>query len=583
MLAASQKTSSGHLRTPSAAASLMGKGDGATLVLALLVFAAALAVRMVGIDWHGVHADENPGAAAKVLAGQFSADLQYYPPFLNYCTAALYAGYFVVGKLFGLWTSVLEFRSAFFADRTPFYVLLRFVCASWAALSAPLVYFLALRLRQGRWAAIVAGLATAAVPASVFFSHIGKSDNGIAPAFLLAMLMALRLIERPDDRLRQVALGAALAFGFSVKHSILFLLAPGAVLVLVELMRTGVTGWQLARVSAFTAAAATIVWIPMNVGILLDPVGFLAAQVVQSQMSHRDAPLEQTLSVFLEVVTSEGGIPLAILVAWAAMPLAIVRLKEQSVRFTFWLLWLPTAASIAVVALIAGDRQPIYLWLPQMVLMSVAVVLLLTHAASRAGHSVRVAALAALALFIGMFMVRSEAILAQSSAPPLLREVADEIRRTVAPSEKILSTTSLSAYLDLASAGADFDRARHDRLARKYNVQLPPIAPESLVTKLTGYTVASFPLVIGGLERTDPDEVKVVLPHAWPLQREEWHLDYWLNQGFRVLVVTKESELAAVPAYRPMFAEIRNRCKATATFTSKRPLFNDFDTVIYRC
>jgi hypothetical protein len=134
----------------------------AFIPIALLLF--ALAVRFIAIDWHGAHADEHPAAAAKVLTGQLIDDFMYYPPLLNYCTAILFAGYFLLGKLVGYWSSTEDFRLAFFSDRAPFYVLLRAVTATWAALVAPLVYWLALRLGQARWTAAVAGIVAGTHP-----------------------------------------------------------------------------------------------------------------------------------------------------------------------------------------------------------------------------------------------------------------------------------------------------------------------------------------------------------------------------------------------------------------------------------
>ncbi len=551
--------------------------------LPVLILLLAVAVRFTGIDWHGAHPDEHPSAAAKVLTGQLTDDLQYYPPLLNYVTAVLYAGYFAAGKAFGLWGSTGEFRAAFFTDRMPFFVLLRSVTAFWAALAAPLVYFLALRLGQKPWTAALAGVATAIIPASVYFSHIGKSDNGLASAFLLACLLALRLIDEPRSLSRQVALGAAIAFAFSVKHSALFLLGPAALMVVAALVRHGVRVGDLARLGAVTAAAAVVFWVPMNIGIVLDPHGFIAAQIVQSQMSSRDADWLTTLRLFYEVVTSEGGLPAAVVIAWLLVPGAILALPDRSARFCLWLLWIPTALSIVVIGSIAGDRQPFYLWLPQMTLMGATVALVLTLALSSARRALRLSAGVLIAALVGAFTLQSAAVLDQATAKPILLEVADEIKRSVDPSEKILTTNALTPFLDTSSAGRDIDRARHERLAAKYKVELPPVAAESLVQKDTGYTVASFPLVIGGLERTDPEKVKVVLPYAWPLQPEEWRLDYWLERGFRVLVVSKESELAEVPAYRAMFSAIRSQCRPIGDFKSRRPLFNDFDTLIYRC
>jgi 4-amino-4-deoxy-L-arabinose transferase-like glycosyltransferase len=373
-----QKFISGRLQQGASSRSSPGYTRYSPILFPLAVFLFALGARFIGIDWHGAHADEHPSAAAKVLAGQLVDDFQYYPPLLNYCTAILFVGYFVFGKIAGYWASAEDFRVAFFADRAPFYVLLRVVTATWAALVVPLVYWLALRLGQSRWSAVVAGTAAALIPASIYFSHIGKSDNGLASAFLLVCLAALRLIDEPDNVWRRIALGASIAFALSVKHSALFLLGPAAVLVLLELIRSDVRGRELGVLLAVVAAATIASWLPMNIGIALDPVGFFEAQVVQSQMSSRDASWATTLALFVEVVTAEGGVPALILILWIAAPLAIATIEDQAQRFRFWLLWLPTAIAFVAVAAIAGDRQPIYLWLPHIVLMSVTVVLLLT-------------------------------------------------------------------------------------------------------------------------------------------------------------------------------------------------------------
>lgn len=50
----------------------------------LLLFLAALLIRLSGILWGGVNPDEAFGAAVKVLAGQIVPDTHYYPPLLYY-------------------------------------------------------------------------------------------------------------------------------------------------------------------------------------------------------------------------------------------------------------------------------------------------------------------------------------------------------------------------------------------------------------------------------------------------------------------------------------------------------------------
>jgi hypothetical protein len=123
-------------------------------------------------------------------------------------------------------------------------------------------------------------------------------------------------------------------------------------------------------------------------------------------MSSRHAPWGTTLALFVDVVTSDGGIPAAVLILWIVAPLAIALIDDRARRFLFWLLWLPTALALLVIASIAGDRQPIYLWLPHMVLMSVVVVLLLTQAMSSPIAWLRGPAIIALGVLVLSFGVR---------------------------------------------------------------------------------------------------------------------------------------------------------------------------------
>ena len=543
----------------------------------------AFGFRMIGIDWGGFHADEHPAAAAKVLTGQLVDEWAFYPPLLNYVTALLFSAYFVFGKFAGLWHDTAGFRAAFFEHRLPFFIILRIVTALWSALLAPLVYLFALRLRQSLPAAVVAGLVCSIIPANEYFAHFGKSDNGLAAGYMLVCLAGLAFATEPLSRRRQLALAVATAFLVSIKHSAVFLLLPFAGLIAVALWRGGQTICAAARACLSVALIAAFVWLPLNIGIVLDPGGFLAAQVVQSQMSARDVPWSVTASVFFDVVTGEGGIPAVVLLLFALSPIAIVMRRDGEVRFAQWCLWIPVTLSILMVGSFVGDRQPIYLWLPQLSLMTVTVVLVLTGFLSAGPVARRAAAGLALAGISVVFVSRCYTILAQALDEPIAKRLAVDIQTLIRPDEKILSTVPLAGFLDLSSKGAAFDRNRHERLAAKYNVKLSETAQETLKEKPSGYTVASFPLVVGGLEKSDPDAIRTVVAYAWPLQPEEWVLDYWLERGFRVMILSYEDNLWGVPAYRPMLSKIHNECQVVTSLKSKRPLFNDYDVSVYRC
>src|SRR5208283_409788 len=99
----------------------------------LFLYLFALLLRLLIVDGVGVQFDENPGAAAKVLTGVLTDNIQFYPPLLNYLTAAAYLLYYCIGRMIGWWASSSEFRAAYFADKMQFIVIGRVVVAAFSA------------------------------------------------------------------------------------------------------------------------------------------------------------------------------------------------------------------------------------------------------------------------------------------------------------------------------------------------------------------------------------------------------------------------------------------------------------------
>jgi hypothetical protein len=75
------------------------------------------------------------------------------------------------------------------------------------------------------------------------------------------------------------------------------------------------------------ALFSVLVWIPLNIGILLNICGFIDAQLAQSQISLRKAVLGESLTAWLATMTSKNaGVPLFVLVAWICIPLVLFSL-----------------------------------------------------------------------------------------------------------------------------------------------------------------------------------------------------------------------------------------------------------------
>jgi 4-amino-4-deoxy-L-arabinose transferase-like glycosyltransferase len=552
------------------------------------LFLLALALRTTGIDWGGTHDDENPAAAAKVLTGQLTADQQYYPPLLNYLTAIGYALLYALGRAVGWWDSSAAFRDAYFVDKTPFLIVSRLVVATISATAAPLAALLALDHHLRRRDAIIVGVLVALMPGAIYWAHVAKSDSGLGPAYLLIVLTGFRLLSHIESRPRAIALGAALALAVSFKQSAIFFILPFALILAAAALwgsqRRPLT--SVLRALSFTVVTAIALWIPLNIGIVLSPQGFIDAQVVQSQMSVRSAGAVVTAQEWFKSVThAVSGLPAVALILWPLLVgAALVSIQTSVVRFRVTAMASATVIGMIIIATIAGTRQLPYLYLPYTTLITTAVAIAALSFSHVARPPVKIALAAALLLVAALFTIRATDILRQTLAPPIAGRLATAIAQIAPPGSRILSPIRLGGLLPVSSIGDSEDRARHERLARKYNVTLPPVAAESVRAAPGGYIIRDFPWVIGGLETVDPDKVKVVLPFAWPLQREEWQLDHLRAQGFTLFVV-KNARLfdSPLPAYRDFFRSLRATCTQVARIEGGRIIFGEEDAYLYRC
>jgi 4-amino-4-deoxy-L-arabinose transferase-like glycosyltransferase len=558
----------------------------AAIIVGLFLFAFVL--RVIGIDWGGAHDDENPAAAAKVLTGQLTADQQYYPPLLNYLTAVGYGILYVAGRAFGWWDSSAGFREAYFVDKTPFLIVSRAIVTALSATAAPLGAILALDHELRRRDAIIVGILVALMPGAIYWAHIAKSDSGLGPAYLLILLTAFRLLDRIESRARAIGFAAALAIAVSFKQSAIFFIVPIAFIL------GGAALWgsqhrplkSVLRALAIVVVTGIALWIPLNIGIVLNPQGFFDAQVVQSQMSVRSADIMTTAQAWSASIThAVSGIPTATLILWPiVVGAALTAVKTAAVRFRITATAIATIVGMIVIAAIAGTRQLPYLYLPYTTLIVAALAIAALVVMQTARLPLKIAISVALLGVAALFAVRATDTLRQTLAPSIATSLATAITQIAPPNARILSPIKLDGRLPISSLSEDEDRARHEKLAQKYRVKLPPVAAESIRAAPDGYIVRDYPWVIGGLETVDPDTIKVVLPFAWPLQREEWMLDYWRARGFTLFVV-KNARLfdSPVPAYRAFFRALRATCRPVARIDGRRPIFGEEDAILYRC
>ncbi|MGQ0457651.1 MAG: phospholipid carrier-dependent glycosyltransferase [Hyphomicrobium sp.] len=554
------------------------------LLLMLTLFAGALFVRLVGVDWQGRHPDEDVSGPAKILSGELTPTQHYYPPLLTYLVAVAFVALYAMGRVAGWWASLGDFRASYFIDKTPFLVSARFVVAMISATAAPLTYVLARQLKLSEAWAFACGALIALAPGAIFWAHIAKSDSGLAPAYLLTIVTALYFLDDPQRMLRQIALAFAIALTVSFKHSGVFFLLPLAALVAARLLLNAPRPLAV-KALAQTAALSFAFWIPMNFGVLLDLRGFWDAQIVQAQMSLRSGGFASTAHAWLTAMTSlDAGIPAAVLALGLAIFPACMWIEDRDVRWSLLAIGLSVIAVILLVVPATGERQPTQLWLPYGMLVTAAVLLTAAHfAQSQYDDRFRVGGLAVFCLVGALLIARSGTIVAQALEPPMAPAVADAVRRAAPSGSRLLTNMEMAPWLQVSSKGAAEWRERHERLAKKYNVTLPPVAQESLTVSEDGYTVFAYPFAIGGMEVVDAEAPKAVIAFAWPIQVEEWTLPYWRERGYSLFVVQGPFHEHSVAVYANFFREIMQTCSRVATVPTTRPLFFEAETNLYDC
>ena len=556
---------------------------GTTVFLAL--FGLALAIRLIGIDWHGYHPDENPRAAARVLAGDLTVE-SFYPPLFDYLIAAAYVALYAIGRVASWWDSTTAFRDAYFSDPLVFYLASRVVTAILSAFLAPLTFVFGIVHGISSRSAALAGAAAALIPGSIFWAHIAKSDVALAPAFLLVGIAASLVIARPGQRGRQALLALAIALAVSIKHSAIFFLGPLMLLMLVISTQQPHPG-RLAAAWLISLIGAAILWVPLNIGIILDPEPFLAAQRVQAIMSLRSSDPGGTMAAVMATLTSaDTGLPIYLILLWALIPLPLLLVSPAAGRpFVRMMLIVQAATALAMLMLVylGGIRQPTNLWLPYISLIAVTILLTLAAYLDRPPGRERGVAFGLMLLCVVSFSMRTMPIVQQAIVPPNAAVIARHIRSIAAPGARILSAVDLSSSLPVSRDSYTEQRARHERLARKYGVTLPPSSRPLVPDPAGAYTIVPFPFVIGGLESVPPDQVTTVVAYAWPLQPEEWQLNHWQERGFRYVVADRAGHNHPVQAYRSFYRELAARCRTHAQVRTAKPLFWEQDVAIYDC
>jgi 4-amino-4-deoxy-L-arabinose transferase-like glycosyltransferase len=552
------------------------------LVCLIVIFLIAVAVRGTGIVGIPPQGDEKWSVAIRVLNGQIIPDDHYYPPLLHYLNAGSFAAMYAIGRLLGIWYGTADFRAQYFRDPTPFIFAGRSVTVCLGALSAPLAALLAGRLSVTRKSTLLVAAMVALFPLDVLLSHIAKSDVGAGTTILLLAWLILRKLDDPEEKGIDAAIGATFAIGISFKQTALLPAAPAiAGMTVILAWQRGIPPGRIWRWLLVSGSVCILAWIPMNIGIILDLENYLGYQRVLAQMSVRGHSGSAVASRAIQMLASTTwGLTLPGLIAWLVAP--VFRRESR-----FLCLWVPSVLAVIMQTALAGSRLVANHFLPYAVLGYTLGGIGAVSLCEREGMR-RILSTALVGMILAWAGAGSADIVKQASAKPSSSRVARIIKAIARPGrDKILASSPGVLGVPISREARDEDHARHERLAKKYGVMLPARAPERTNRggdDGQGYFVRGFTWVMGGLEEIPPEQVRVIKPFAWPIQYEEWDLDYWTSRGFTIFIVVDESKMLRhpVPSYRNFHRQIIERCDLIATIDTRSPLFYEGEVRVYR-
>lgn len=176
----------------------------------------AFTLRIWGLDYglpYVYHVDEHYyiNTALKLGAGIIH-NPPYAPTGLSNLLFGEYAGYYVAGKILGIFASAQEFETAFRRDPSVFYLLGRFTSALLGTATCLTLYWLGKSVHSPTMGLVAAGFLT------VSFLHVRDSHYSAPDAamtFFVTLSVALAFVAMRNDRRWYIYL-AALAAGLAV-------------------------------------------------------------------------------------------------------------------------------------------------------------------------------------------------------------------------------------------------------------------------------------------------------------------------------------------------------------------------------
>ncbi len=191
------------------------------------IVSLALVLRLWGIGFglpYIYHFDEPTYVSAALNLGAGVIARQPNPTGLPNILFFEYVGYFILGRLVGLFASVTDFEQAYRSDPSIFFLLARLTSALLGTLNVLIIYRLGKELRD-RWVGTLAALFLALSFLHVRDSHYGVPDIAVTSFTSLSILFCILAIRQPS-RLYYSAAAVAGGFAVATKWSVGPLIIP---------------------------------------------------------------------------------------------------------------------------------------------------------------------------------------------------------------------------------------------------------------------------------------------------------------------------------------------------------------------
>ncbi len=156
-------------------------------------------------------------AAVRFGSGDLNPHSFTYPSLFKYLLFFLYGGFFVVGRIFGKFASVDDFKLHYFHDPSDFYVMARLCSAVLGSLTVLMVYLIG-KQTHSKKVGMLAALFFCVDVQHVRYSHLAKPDAAMVFLLVTAIYFAVRIATQ--GKLRDYLLAGALGgLAISAKYN----------------------------------------------------------------------------------------------------------------------------------------------------------------------------------------------------------------------------------------------------------------------------------------------------------------------------------------------------------------------------